>query len=81
MAILQGFAKHLRERRRERGRAAPTRDQIACYGQPYASLFIGGEGAAPPSRVSHPQGVRPALDGKGEAAKGGEEREAHQYGP
>ena len=40
-----------------------------------------GEGGCAPFRVSHPQGVRPALDGKGEAAKGGEEREAHQYGP
>ena len=56
--------------------AAPTRDRIACYGQPYASLFIGGEGAAPPSRVSHPQGVRPALDGKGGGGQEGEEREA-----
>ena len=68
-------------RRRERGRAAPTRDQIACYGQPDASIYIGGGEGCAPFRVSHPQGVRPALDGKGEAAKGGEEREAHQYGP
>ena len=47
-------------RNRERGRAAPTRDQIACYGQPHASIYIGeGEGCAP-FRVSHPKGRRPA---------------------
>ena len=69
------------KRRRERGRAAPTRDQIMCYGQPLGLIYIGEREGCAPFRVSHPQGVRPALDGKGEAAKGGEEREAHQYGP
>ena len=48
------------KRRRERGRAAPTRDQIACYGQPLGLIYIGeGEGCAP-FRVSHPKGRRPA---------------------
>ena len=45
------------ERRRRRGRAAPTRDQIACYGQPHASIYIGGKGAAPPLGFSHPLGA------------------------
>ena len=48
------------KRRRERGRAAPTRDQIVCYGQPLGLIYIGeGEGCAP-FRVSHPKGWRPA---------------------
>ena len=40
------------------------------------STIYRGEGAAPPSRVSHPQGVRPVLDGKGGGGQEGEEREA-----
>ena len=51
------------------------------FSSPKPQLYIGGRGGCAPFRVSHPQGVRPALDGKGEAAKRGEEREAHQYGP
>ena len=57
---------------------AEIESRVFCvsHGQPYASLFIGGEGAAPPSRVSHPQGVRPALDGKGGGGQEGERGEA-----
>ena len=77
-----GLRQAPRDMRRKRGRAAPTgRDQITCYGQPLDLIYIGEREGCAPFRVSHPQGVRPALDGKGEAAKGGEEREAHQYGP
>ena len=64
------------ERRRRRGRAAPTRDQIVCYGQPLGLIYIGeGEGCAP-FRVSHPQGVRPALDGTWGGGQEGERGEA-----
>ena len=35
------------------------------YGSPKTHLYIGGRGGCAPFRVSHPQGVRPALDGKG----------------
>ena len=80
MAILQGFAKHHgRGGRRDAGlhqREIESRVFCVFSGQPYASLFIGGEGAAPPSRVSHPQGVRPALDGKGGGGQEGERGEA-----
>ena len=58
------------KRRRERGRAAPTRDQIACYGQPLGLIYIGeGEEGAPPLGFP-PLGGAAALDGKGVAAKG-----------
>ena len=53
-------------------------DQV--FSPPLAPLFIGGEGDAPPSRVSHPQGVRPALDGQGGGGQEGEEREAPGLG-
>ena len=45
-----GLRQALRDMRRKRGRAAPTgRDQIASYGQPQASLYIGErEEGAPP---------------------------------
>ena len=69
------------KRRRERGRAAPTRDQIACYGQPYASLFIGErEEGAPPSRVP-PLGGAAALDGKGGGGQEGREGRRPLGGP
>ena len=81
MAIQQGFAKH-------HGRGGVGREvglhqegENSCVWQPQTSSIYRGKGGLRPFRVSHPQGVRPALDGKGEAAKGGEEREAHQYGP
>ena len=64
------------KRRRERGRAAPTRDQIACYGQPYASLFIGeGEGAAPPLGSLPRGGGSPQMPSGG--GQKGERGEAH----
>ena len=63
------------KRRRERGRAAPTRDQIMCYGQPLGLIYIGeGEEGAPPLGFP-PLGGAAALDGKQGAAKRGE-REA-----
>ena len=46
------------------------RERTHVYGSPKPQLYIGGRGGCAPFRVSHPQGVRPALDGKGEAAKG-----------
>ena len=46
------------------------------YGSPKPQLYIGGRGGCAPFRVSHPQGVRPALDGKGGGGQEGEEREA-----
>ena len=60
------------KRRRERGRAALTRDQIACYGQPLGLIYIGeGEGCAP-FRVSHPKGAAASLQmASGAAAKRG----------
>ena len=60
-----GLRQAPQKRRKKRRRAAPTRDRIACYGQPYASLFIGErEEGAPPSRVPTPRWAA-ALDGKG----------------
>ena len=74
MAILQGFPKHLRERRRrERGRAAPTRDQIACYGQPLGLIYIGKREEGAPPLGFPPLGGAAALDGKQGAAKRGRE--------
>ena len=69
------------EEEEEERQGCTKRDLIACYGQPLGLIYIGEREGCAPFRVSHPQGVRPALDGKGEAAKRGEEREAHQYGP
>ncbi len=41
------------------------RERTHVYGSPKPHLYIGGRGGCAPFRVSHPQGVRPALDGKG----------------
>ena len=60
--------------RRKRGRAASTgRDQIGCYGQPQASLYIGEREEGAPPLGFPPLGGAAALDGKGEAAKRGRE--------
>ena len=47
------------------------------YGSPKPHLYIGGRGGCAPFRVSHPQGVRPALDGKRGGGQEGERGEAH----
>ena len=44
-----GLRQAPRERRRERGRAAPRGGKLMCWEAPIPLLFIGeGEGAAPP---------------------------------
>ena len=68
------------EEEERQGCTNERRSSLVLWAAPGLYLYR-GEGGCAPFRVSHPQGVRPALDGKGEAAKGGEEREAHQYGP
>ena len=76
MAIPQGFAKH--HGRGEVGREVGLRQERSNRVL-WATLCLTiyrGRGAAPPSRVSHPQGVRPALDGKGGGGQEGERGEA-----
>ena len=63
-------------RRRERGRAAPKERRSHVLGSPKPQLYIGERGGCAPFRVSHPQGVRPALDGKGGGGQEGERGEA-----
>ena len=50
--------------------------KIAYYGQPIGLIYIGEREGCAPFRVSHPQGVRPALDGKGGGGQEGERGEA-----
>ena len=50
---LAGLRQALRETRRERGRAAPTGEELHVLGCPFASTIYRGRGrAAPPPRVS-----------------------------
>ena len=57
-----GLRQALRETRRERGRAAPTGEELRVLGFPFASTIYRGRGrAAPPPRVSS-LGVAAALD-------------------
>ena len=71
-----GLRQAPQETRRERGRAAPRERETHVLGSPKTpTIYRGREGAAPPSRVP-PQGVRPALDGKGGGGQEGERGEA-----
>ena len=71
-----GLRQALRETRRKRGRVVPTRRCSHVYGSPKTpTIYRGGGGAVPPSRVP-PQGVRPALDGTWGGGQEGERGEA-----
>ena len=73
-----GLRQALRETRRERGRAAPTGEELRVLGCPFASTIYRGRGrAAPPPRVPTPRGAA-APNPSRVAAKGGEGKLAPQ---
>ena len=55
-----GLRQAPRDMRRKRGRAAPSgREQIACYGQPHATIYIGEREEGAPPLGFPPLGGRP----------------------
>ena len=70
-----GLRQAPRERRRESGRAAPRERCSRVYGSPKTpTIYRGGGGAAPPSRVSPPRGAaspRWDLEGRPRGERGG----------